>query len=102
MNVLLYVANWPTPRIAAWNTLLKARAIENMSYVIGVNRVGEDIKMNTYPGNSAIIDCIGNNMITENTDKEITHIFTLDKSYQEKIRNKFDFLNDSDSFSLLL
>ena len=41
-DVLLYVANWPKPRINAWNALLKARAIENMCYVVGVNRIGED------------------------------------------------------------
>ncbi|MDX5585850.1 MAG: nitrilase family protein, partial [Aureibaculum sp.] len=55
-DVLLYVANWPKPRINAWNTLLKARAIENMCYCVGVNRVGVDSRGNTYTGNSAVYD----------------------------------------------
>src|SRR5690606_40602646 len=47
-DALIYVGNWPKPRILAWDTLLKARAIENMSYCIGVNRVGEDKEHNEY------------------------------------------------------
>ncbi|HBK70487.1 MAG TPA: amidohydrolase, partial [Flavobacteriaceae bacterium] len=52
-NLLIYVANWPKPRITAWSTLLKARAIENMSYVVGVNRIGADDNGHEYSGNSA-------------------------------------------------
>ncbi len=58
-DVLLYVANWPKPRINAWNALLKARAIENMCYVVGVNRIGEDQNNHVYNGNSQVIDYLG-------------------------------------------
>ena len=59
-DLLIYVANWPKPRINAWDTLLQARAIENMSYVIGVNRIGEDQKGHLYPGHTAVYDGLGN------------------------------------------
>ena len=55
-DLLLYVANWPAARISAWDTLLQARAIENLSYVVGVNRVGEDENGKTYNGHSLIVD----------------------------------------------
>ena len=54
-DVAVYVANWPTARIDAWNTLLKARAIENLSYVVGVNRVGQDGNGIEYNGHSSVI-----------------------------------------------
>ena len=57
-DVLIYVANWPVARISAWDTLLKARAIENMAYVVGVNRVGTDPKLE-YSGHSAVYDALG-------------------------------------------
>jgi Predicted amidohydrolase len=58
-DVLLYVANWPVKRIVAWDALLKARAIENMSYCIGVNRVGIDGTGHEYVGHSAVYDVLG-------------------------------------------
>src|SRR5690606_10159959 len=62
-DVLVYVANWPTPRIGAWDTLLKARAIENMAYCIGVNRVGQDKTGHDYPGHSAVYDALGEELV---------------------------------------
>lgn len=59
-DVILYVANWPQRRIEHWKTLLKARAIENQSYVLGVNRVGTDGKELKYTGDSMLIDAMGN------------------------------------------
>lgn len=99
-DLLVYVANWPQPRIVAWNTLLKARAIENMSYVIGVNRVGTDPNGNNYNGNSVILDPLGNlvSPIAENI--ETCQTVTLSKSDLVTIRKKFNFLNDQDSFTL--
>jgi len=99
-DVLFYVANWPKPRINAWNTLLKARAIENMSYVVGVNRVGTDANGNEYTGNSIILDELGNEMtpLSENIEAILTT--TL---YKEKLlasRNKFNFLADQDKFEI--
>ncbi|MCL4157306.1 UNVERIFIED_CONTAM: hypothetical protein GTU68_031931, partial [Idotea baltica] len=62
-DILIYVANWPKRRVDAWDTLLKARAIENMSYCIGVNRVGEDDAGFVYSGHSAAYDALGNQLV---------------------------------------
>ncbi|MFX9246832.1 nitrilase-related carbon-nitrogen hydrolase, partial [Acinetobacter baumannii] len=59
-DVLIYVANWPERRSLAWRTLLQARAIENQSYVVGVNRVGKDDDAVEYLGESSVIDPLGN------------------------------------------
>ena len=59
-DVLIYMANWPKPRINAWDALLKARAIENMSYVVGINRIGFDENKYVYSGHTAMIDSLGN------------------------------------------
>lgn len=99
-DVLIYVANWPKPRITAWNTLLKARAIENMSYVVGVNRIGTDPNKNEYSGNSVIIDELGNALTPLAENKEVTLTTTLSKEKLQNSRNKFSFLNDQDQFTL--
>ena len=99
-DVLIYVANWPKPRVTAWNTLLKARAIENMSYVIGVNRVGTDANGHEYSGNSIVLDELGNEM-TPLTDKiEAILTTTLSKEKLLASRNKFNFLGDQDGFEI--
>lgn len=99
-DLLVYVANWPKPRILAWDTLLRARAIENMSYVIGVNRVGEDANGHRYIGHSQIIDALGNSIIAP---EENEGVFTaeLDREELMDIRKKFAFLNDRDQFTVL-
>ena len=99
-DLLLYVANWPKPRINAWDALLKARAIENMSYCIGVNRVGLDGLNYEYPGHSGVYDVLGHRVdsIKENEDK--VEIVSLEKSMIGKYRNKLNFLNDRDEFNL--
>jgi predicted amidohydrolase len=99
-DVLLYVANWPKPRIAAWDALLKARAIENMSYCIGVNRVGLDANNYEYPGHSAVYNVLGENLTTNNTNKETIDIVILNKAHIEKNRRHLGFLNDKDTFNL--
>ncbi|KKK78146.1 hypothetical protein LCGC14_2846480, partial [marine sediment metagenome] len=58
-DLLLYVANWPKTRVFAWDTLLKARAIENMSYCVGINRVGTDDNGYDYDGHSGMYDSLG-------------------------------------------
>ncbi|WP_397444796.1 amidohydrolase [Polaribacter sp. R77954] len=101
-DLLIYMANWPIKRIKAWNTLLKARAIENMSYAIGVNRTGTDANNYAYSGNSVIIDSLGDE-ISYLPKNEIGIIeATLIKSNQQKIREKLGFLNDKDDFNILL
>ncbi len=99
-EVLIYVANWPKVRTIAWDTLLKARAIENMSYVIGVNRVGLDGNNHEYSGHSVAYDVLGNRMDTIPSDKEVVEIVTVNKSDLENYRTKLNFLEDRDDFSL--
>lgn len=99
-DVLLYVANWPKPRINAWDILLKARAIENMSYCIGVNRVGKDGLKSTYSGHSACYDVLGHTMTAFKEGEENTQIVTLDKNHITAYRNKLKFLDDRDTFSI--
>ena len=100
-DLLIYVANWPKPRINAWDALLKARAIENMSYCIGVNRVGLDNNSHEYPGHSACYDVLGEKLSQIKPNIETTEIITLTKSEIKRYRDKLNFLNDRDNFSLL-
>ena len=80
-DVLLYVANWPKPRVNAWDALLKPRAIENMSYCIGVNRVGLDANSHEYCGHSAAYDVLGAQITNITPSKEETEIVTLTKAH---------------------
>ncbi len=97
-DVLLYVANWPKTRIYAWDTLLAARAIENMAYCIGVNRIGQDDGGYHYTGHSAVYDSLGKRL---SFSKEDTILYaTLYKDHLEDTRNKLKFLQDRDRFSL--
>jgi predicted amidohydrolase len=96
-DVLVYVANWPERRNHAWKTLLQARAIENQSYVVGVNRVGKDGKDLYYSGDSMIIDPMGEVLYTKAHDEDI-HTITLQKDTLEEIRHKLPFLEDADNF----
>ncbi len=100
-DVLLYVANWPIPRIAAWNTLLQARAIENMSYTLGVNRVGVDGVGATYNGSSACYDVLGRLLTTLPLEQSAYEIVSLSKTHINRYRRKFKFLQDKDQFNLL-
>ena len=98
-DVLIYVANWPKIRINAWDSLLKARAIENMCYTIGVNRIGEDANQHEYIGHSQVVDFLGNYDI-EPQETEGVFMTTLDKNLLLETRQKFGFLNDRDVFKL--
>jgi len=98
-DVLLYTANWPTPRINAWDALLKARAIENMAYCIGVNRVGADELGHQYPGHSSLYDPLGKLIILSKIEENI--LVEVIKNEIDLVRNKLRFLNDRDQFSLL-
>ena len=98
-EVLIYVANWPKPRVNAWGILLKARAVENMSYVIGVNRIGIDNNNLEYVGHSQAVDFLGN-YIQEPQENEGVFIVELDKETMLETRSKLPFLNDKDSFEI--
>ena len=98
-DLLIYVANWPTTRVLAWDTLLKARAIENMCYTIGVNRIGEDGNNYPYSGHSQVFDFLGNIRV-EPSSEEAIFVTTLDKTEMLETRKKLDFLSDRDIFEI--
>lgn len=100
-DVLIYVANWPKTRITAWDTLLKARAIENMCFTIGVNRVGLDANNYEYSGHSASYNVLGAIITETKAFNEDIQMVSLNKIELVNLRNKLGFLNDRDSFSLL-
>ena len=99
-DLLIYVANWPKVRTNAWDILLKARAVENVSYVIGVNRIGTDNNNFEYIGHSQIIDELGN-FILKPTENEGVFIADFDKNKMLETRNKLNFLDDRDYFDLI-
>ncbi|MEO8935026.1 MAG: amidohydrolase [Xanthomarina sp.] len=99
-DVLIYVASWPKIRMTAWDSLLKARAIENMAYCVGVNRIGLDGNNHEYTGHSAVFDVLGEKLDHIPDHKEAIEIITLSKSHIKFNREKFNFLNDKDSFKL--
>lgn len=98
-DVLLYVANWPVRRIVAWDKLLQARAIENQTYVVGVNRVGEDANDISFVGHSAAYDLFGE-AITFLGEEEKVEMVTLDKSKLLETRERLPFLQDGDDFTI--
>jgi predicted amidohydrolase len=100
-DVLIFVANWPKPRLNAWDILLKARAVENMCYTIGVNRIGSDASNFEYIGHSQAIDFLGN-YILEPQETEGVFIVELNKQKLLETRNRLRFLNDRDSFEIKL
>ncbi len=98
-DLLIYVANWPERRVHAWKTLLQARAIENQSYVVGVNRVGDDANGHHYSGESMIIDPMGEVLYTK-VNAEDVYTMSLDKTKLEEVRGKLPFLKDADEFNI--
>lgn len=99
-DLQIFVANWPSPRVEAWRTLLKARAIENQALVVGVNRAGVDGKGVEYPGNSGAWNALGESLIGPLDDREQVATFDLDFAAQDEIRKKFPFLPDRDRYSI--
>lgn len=99
-DLLIYVANWPMKRIIAWDTLLKARAIENLSYCIGVNRIGTDGNGHEYVGHSAVYDVLGKRISTKEYAMEFVETILLDRSHIIAHREHLQFLTDRDMFSL--
>lgn len=95
-DLLLLSANWPKTRIAVWDTLLKARAIENLSYVVGVNRTGIDANGLVYNGHSMAVDYAGH--VITNTDNEGQGVTVVDLDYEElaAFRRKCPFYLDFD------
>lgn len=100
-DVLIYVANWPEARIKAWDVLLQARAIENIAYCIGLNRVGVDGKGFNYVGHSAVYNALGENETPLNFQDKNSIQIILKKDHLKSIREKLKFLDDKDSFQLV-
>jgi predicted amidohydrolase len=93
VQAIFVIANWPTSRKAHWEALLKARAIENQCFIIGVNRTGIDGNGIQYPGASHIFDPSGNDICSGNdTDEYMTGAF--DPEEADRVRTAFPFLND--------
>jgi predicted amidohydrolase len=98
-DAAIYVANWPAPRANAWRTLLQARAIENLAYVVGVNRVGMDANDLAYAGDSLLVNFKGDLLLDL---KSKDQILTSELSHEalSEFRTKFPAHLDADSFSL--
>jgi predicted amidohydrolase len=98
-DVAVYVANWPTARVDAWDALLKARAIENLCYVVGVNRVGQDGNGIEYNGHSALHSPKGE-IIFSNESVEATRTVELSTNALHAFRDRFPVLLDADEFTI--
>lgn len=96
-DLMINVANWPEKRHSTWQTLLKARAIENMCYVAAVNRIGIDGNNIVYSGGSTVLDPLGNTLYDAQANDEIKTI-TLKKENLQQIRDQYPFLGDADHF----
>lgn len=96
-DLIFYVASWPAVRISAWNSLLPARAIENLSYSIGVNRIGDDGNGISYNGHSAAYDFKGA-QIAYLGELDQYQIVTLEAEKLEEYRKKFPAWMDADDF----
>ncbi len=96
-DALIYVANWPARRSLAWRTLLQARAIENMSYVVGVNRVGNDANGHEYVGESSVFGPLGE-QIWQGDAQPCVHTVTLEQDVVRQTREQLPFLKDADHF----
>ena len=95
-DMIIYSANWPTPRIAVWDILLRARAIENQCYVAGVNRAGRD-PWCEYCGHTALVDAYGR-VVTSCTDGDVLVIGDVDMNALAAFRRKFPVLDDRDAW----
>ena len=96
-DAILYVANWPEKRVGAWEHLLKARAIENLSFVFGLNRIGTDGNQLLYRESSHCFSADGTEISHKSGDL-VTAVLNLEEL--KEFRNHFQFLNDRDSFSI--
>lgn len=100
-DIYLNVANWPQKRAYAWQTLLRARAIENQCFVIGLNRVGEDGNGFPHQGDSVVLDPLGQPLASLD-DKETVETVSLRYHDLSRIRENLPFLNDRDDFTIHL
>jgi len=99
-DLALYVANWPEARRYPWSQLLVARAIENLAYVVGVNRVGMDGKGIHYSGDSAAVDHKGERMVQLEAGRELTRTLRLQGQALVDLRTRFPAHLDAVAFDL--
>jgi predicted amidohydrolase len=99
-DCLIYVANWPKVRSDAWTSLLKARAIENQAFVVGVNRVGLDGNGIEYSGDSRFYSPKGERLDKVNSSKEMINIVTINLDNLSEFREKFPVSDDGDLFTI--
>ena len=99
-DLAIYVANWPAARAHVWNTLLRARAIENLAYVVGVNRIGRDGNEIQYQGDSALISYLGNDLLNLSNEDSIK-TYSISKHELIEFRAKFPTDLDADHFTLV-
>ena len=100
-DAVIYVANWPAPRREVWQTLLKARALENQCFVVGTNIVGND-GQHEYSGDSVVIDAYGRTIASCAPATEAVATADLDMEKLLRFRQKFPVLKDADGFQLLV
>lgn len=100
-DLLLYIANWPESRILHWDTLLRARSIENLCYTAGVNRIGRDGNDLEYNGHSAVYDAIGKKISTPDWEEGYMETLTLTKTHLKATRKTYPFLKEKDAFKIL-
>ncbi len=100
IDLMLFIASWPAARRYPWQTLLKARAIENLCYVAGVNRIGTDANKIEHVGDSALLDFKGSELVTLSDHDRLVN-FQLDAKALSEFRAKFPAWMDSDDFSIL-
>ena len=100
-DLLIYVANWPERRSEPWKILLKARAIENQAYVIGVNRIGTDGNNVVFSGDSAVIDPYGKVITNINAHEDTFESININLSELNNFREKFPVGLDADNFSII-
>ena len=97
-DLLIYVANWPEKRIKAWDTLLEARAIENMCYCLGVNRVGIDGNKRSYPGHTSFFNYLGDKVASSIEQKNNIISYNFEKDQMISTRKELKFLDDIADF----
>lgn len=99
-DLLIYVANWPERRAVAWKTLLLARAIENQTFVAGVNIIGRDGNDISYSGDSAIIDYLGERISTTEKYGDRCEVVEISLESLQSYRNAFPAMQDADKFEI--
>ena len=100
-DLLIYLANWPIKRIDAWNTLLKARSIENQCYTIGLNRIGEDGNGVSFNGHTKAFDAFGNEILSAKENQEELLQLKINLDDLRLKRRQMNFLQDRDDFTLI-